>query len=132
MPFFQKTKSKEGTVLKSYSIIKNQTKQGPWFIFINSTEDLYYLQSEIYDDISKSLGNKFTVIVDLLLRNGISFNRFIEITFEGDRKVRSTILNPREVSEEIKKETREYIKKHPELLAESTLTQSTINFLVGG
>jgi len=99
-------------------------------ILITSTEDLYYLQDDIYDDLSKTNGDKFTVLIDLFLRNGFSFNRFVSLSYEGKERRRSFIMNPREVSEETKRTIKNYLKSHLEILENSALAKSTINFMV--
>jgi len=52
-------------------------------VLLTSTEDLYFLQDEIYDELSAINGENFTVLVDLFLRNGFSFNRFVSLCFKG-------------------------------------------------
>lgn len=99
-------------------------------ILITSTDDLYYLQDDIYDDLSKTNGNKFTILIDLFLRNGFSFNRFVSLTYEGKERCKSFIMNPREVSEEAKITIKNYLKSHLDILENSALTRSMINFVV--
>lgn len=99
-------------------------------ILITSTEDLYYLQDDIYDDLSETNGNKFTVMVDLFLRNGFSFNRFVSLSYEGKERCKSFILNPREVPEEAKIKIKNYLKSHMEMLENSALAKSMVNFVV--
>ena len=55
-------------------------------VFLNTTEDLYFLQDEIMENINiKNKQNK-TVLVDLLLRNGFTFNRYILLKFYNKSK----------------------------------------------
>jgi hypothetical protein len=98
-------------------------------ILITSTEDLYYIQDDIYDDLSITNGDKFTVLIDLFLRNGFSFNRFVSLSYEGKGQCRSFIINPREVSEEVKMIIKNYLKSHLEILENSALAKSAINFM---
>lgn len=99
-------------------------------ILITSTEDLYYLSNDIYEELSKTNGVKFTVLIDLFLRNGFSFNRFVSLSYESKERYKSFIMNPREVSEEAKWTTKNYLKSHLEVLENSALAESTINFMV--
>lgn len=98
-------------------------------VFITSTEDLYYLQDDIFDDFSKTNGPNFSILVDLFLRNGFSFNRFVSLRYEGRDRCQTFIVNPREVSEEIKTKVRNYLRANIDLLENSSLTKSTINFI---
>ena len=62
-------------------------------VFLNTTEDLYFLQDEIMENINiKNKQNK-TVLVDLLLRNGFTFNRYILLKFDKNKSCRSFIIN---------------------------------------
>ena len=40
-------------------------------VFLNTTEDLYFLQDEIIEDINNKNSQAKTVLVDLFLRNGL-------------------------------------------------------------
>lgn len=99
-------------------------------VFLNTTEDLYFLQDEIMENINiKNKQNK-TVLVDLLLRNGFTFNRYILLKFNKNKRCRSFIINPREVSEKIKMKIEEYLKNHNELLYSSSLSKREIDFII--
>ena len=99
-------------------------------VFLNTTEDLYFLQDEIMENINiKNKQNK-TVLVDLLLRNGFTFNRYILLKFDKNKRCRSFIINPREVSEKIKMKIEEYLKNHNELLYFSSLSKREIDFII--
>lgn len=115
--------------MQEYKIFEFDDDAYDKVVFITSTEDLYYLQDEIYNELSKTYGDNFTVLVDLFLRNGFSFNRFVTLNFKGVGQCQSLIVNPREVSEEIKSKISNYLKTHFNLLSNSALTQSTINFI---
>lgn len=62
-------------------------------------------QDEIMEKISSE--NK-TVLVDLLLRNGFTFNRYVLLKIDSNNKFKSFIINPREVSKKIKKKIENY------------------------
>jgi len=99
-------------------------------VFLNTTEDLYFLQNEIIDDINNKNSQTKTVLVDLLLRNGFTFNRYILLKFDKNNKCRSFIINPREVSERIKKRIEEYLRNNRELLYSSSLSKKEIEFII--
>ena len=99
-------------------------------VFLNTTEDLYYLQDEIIDNINKKNSQARTVLVDLFLRNGFTFNRYILLKFDKDKKCRSFIINPREVSEKIKTKIADYLREHNELLYSSSLSKKEIDFIM--
>lgn len=99
-------------------------------ILLTTTEDLYYLQDDIFDFLSETRGEQFTVLIDLFLRNGFSFNRFVLLSYDGKEKCKSFIFNPREVNDEIKYVTRQYLRNHVELLQDSALSQKAISFVI--
>jgi len=116
--------------MTEYKIFEFDDDVNDKVVLITCTEDLYFLQNDIYEELSKIEGEKFTVLVDLFLRNGFSFNRFVSLNYDGIDNCQSLIVNPREVSEEIKSKIRRYLKTHIELLNNSALTQGNINFMV--
>ena len=69
--------------MEDYKLFNFEDEQKNNIIFINSTDDLYDLTGIIYKDLSKVYGTTFSVVVDLFLRNGFSFNRFIELKFDN-------------------------------------------------
>ena len=108
-----------------FDIEDNDTK----VVLITSTEDLYFLQEDIYDFLSATCGTNFKIIVDLFLRNGFSFNRFASLEYTGKEQCKSTLVNPREVSEEIKSKIRRFLSNNSYLLENSALTKSTIDYI---
>jgi hypothetical protein len=118
--------------MQEYELFKFDDDVHEKMVLITSTEDLYYLQDDIYDDLSRANGSSFTVLVDLFLRNGFSFNRFVSLHYRGKEDCNAFIVNPREVSEEIKAKVRHYLRTHTQLLNESSLTISAVNFMVTG
>ena len=99
-------------------------------VFLNTTEDLYFLQDEIIEDINNKNSQAKTVLVDLFLRNGFTFNRYILLKFDKDKRCRSFIINPREVSEKIKIKIEDYLRNHNELLYSSSLSKKEIEFIM--
>jgi hypothetical protein len=118
--------------MQEYELFKFDDDIYEKMIFVTSTEDLYYLQDDIYDDLSTANGSSFTVLVDLFLRNGFSFNRFVALRYKGKEHCQTFIVNPREVSEDIKTKVRNYLRTHTELLNASSVTKSAIDFMVTG
>jgi RnlB antitoxin of RnlAB toxin-antitoxin system len=115
--------------MKEYKVLNFDNEDCNNVILITSTVDVYHLQDEIYDDLSTTKGENFTILVDLFLRNGFSFNRFVSLQFKGKQKCTNYITNPREVSEDTKLEIRKYLKANTDLFVNSALTKSTINFV---
>ena len=115
--------------MEEYKIFEFDDDVNDKVVFITSTEDLYFLQDDIYNELSKTYGDNFTILVDLFLRNGFSFNRFVSLSYHGIELCQSFIVNPREVSEEIKSKIRNYLKTHSNLLNNSALTKNTINYI---
>ena len=61
-----------------------------------------------------------------------NLNQVADITFEGKEKCSTYIVNPRDVSEEIKLRIRNYLIANKELLYNSSLTNGVINFVITG
>jgi hypothetical protein len=101
-------------------------------VLMTTVEDLYFSLENIYDDLSASYGKTFTIIVDLFLRNGFSFNRFTELNFCDRGNYTSSIVNPRDVSEEAKRKIAMYLQRHSELLYNSALSKNAIDFICTG
>lgn len=118
--------------MEEYKIFEFDDDVNDKVVFITSTEDLYFLQDDIYNELSKTYGDNFTILVDLFLRNGFSFNRFVSLSYNGIEHCQSFIVNPREVSEGIKLKISNYLKMHSNLLGNSALSQSTVNFIESG
>lgn len=115
--------------MKEYEIFNLDENINNNFIFMNTVEDIYYFMEEIYDDLYKMNGKKFSVIIDLFLQNGFSFNRFIMVQFEDKNKYQSFIVNSQEIPDIIKRKINQYLKMHYELLEESALDRKTIEFV---
>jgi hypothetical protein len=115
--------------MEDYKLFNFNDEQKKTIIFINSTEDLYNLTSTIYNDLSRVYGTSFSVVVDLFLRNGFSFNRFVELNFDnGNYKL--FIINPNEIPEVSKENIRKYLKNNINLLENSVLSKKAINFIL--
>ena len=94
------------------------------YVLLLSNEDIYFL----YDQIKKEIKTN-KVIVDMFYRNGYTFNRFVELIFTDNNKVRSRIINPRLISETIKENTCNYFRTNKESLDKSTLSMNIKNFI---
>ncbi len=115
--------------MQEYKLFHFEDEQKDNIIFINSTDDLYELIKTIYEDLSKIYGTNFSIVVDLFLRNGFSFNRFVELKFyNGNHK--SYIINPSDISEKSKETIRAYLKSNTALLENSALSKKTIDFVL--
>lgn len=116
--------------MRDYEIFTFEEDVNETVVFLNTTEDLYFLQDEIIEDIDNKKSQTKTVLVDLFLRNGFTFNRYILLKFDKNKECRNFIINPREVSEKIKIKIEEYLKKHKELLYASSLSKKEIEFII--
>lgn len=114
--------------MQEYQLFNFDNEVNDKVVFVNSVEDLHYLTDYIYKELSSNNGTKFSVLVDLLLRNGFSFNRYVLLSFDNG-KYKSIIVNPNDVSEEIKRNVRNYLKRNPQLLDNSTLSRKIIDFI---
>ena len=94
------------------------------YVLLLSNNDVYFLYNEIKKE---AISDK--VMVDMFFRNGYSFNRFIELIFLDDKTVKTRILNPRNVSENIKTNTCDYFSANRNILDKSTLSASIKNFM---
>lgn len=96
------------------------------YILLVSNDDLYFSYEKIRNIVK---GNKKSILIDMFYRNGYSFNRFIELDFTDNSKVESRLVNPRDVSEDIKENTKKYFRNHNDLLERSTLVESVKSFI---
>ena len=115
--------------MQEYTIFNNE-HYNKEIIFINSTTDVYYLYNQIFDSLSLKYGEKFSVLIDLFLRNGFSYNRFVNVIFDGKGKYKLFLVNQREIPEDAKKDIRNYLKNNKDILDSSALSQETINFIL--
>lgn len=114
--------------MQEYKIFHFDNEINSKVVFINGMEDLHFLVDYIYKDISKDNGTNFSVLVDLFLRNGFSFNRYVLLSFDKG-KYKSMIINPNDVSEEIKRNVRNYLKNNSKVLDNSSLPKKMIDFI---
>lgn len=115
--------------MKEYEVFFFEDEVNKNYIFLNNVDDLYFVIEDIYDNLSKTQGNKFSVLVDLFLRNGYSFNRYVLLNFE-EGNYNSVIINPNDVSETSKKKIKQYLKTNVDILNNGTLTNSTISYVL--
>lgn len=93
------------------------------YVFLNDSTDPDFIIDDIFENFNKSRGKNFDVLIDCFLRTGYSYNRFIEIHFRDSRYSGTTIINPRDISEIIKTNTTNILKKNTFLLNESSFTK---------
>lgn len=115
--------------MKEYIIFNFKDKVNESIVFMNTLEDMYYFIEDIYDELSKVKGTKFSVVIDLFLRNGFSFNRFVMLQFDGKEKYNTFVINSYEISDNVKREIKQYLKTNNKLLEESALDSKTIEFV---
>ena len=115
--------------MKEYIIFNFKNKVNESIVFMNTLEDMYYFIEDIYDELSKVKGTKFSVVIDLFLRNGFSFNRFVMLQFDGKEKYNTFVINSYEISDNVKREIKQYLKTNNKLLEESALDSKTIEFV---
>lgn len=115
--------------MKEYEVFFFEDEVNKNYIFLNNVDDLYFVIEDIYDNLSKTQGNKFSVLVDLFLRNGYSFNRYVLLNFE-EGNYNSVIINPNDVSETSKKKIKQYLRTNEDILNNGTLTNSTITYVL--
>ena len=115
--------------MKKYELFVFEDEINEYVAFLKTTEDLYFFQQEIIKELNERKIEIKNVLVDLFLRNGHTFNRYILLKFD-EKRVKSYIINPREVSEKIKDKINEYLKKNDNLLYSSSLSRKEIEFII--
>lgn len=117
--------------MREYEIFTFEEDINQSVVFLNTTEDLYFLQDEIIKNINTNNNKTRTILVDLFLRNGFTFNRYVLLKLDKYNSLKSFIINPREVSEKIKMRINEYLKSNNKLLYASSLNKKEIEFIMG-
>ncbi|MEG0408909.1 MAG: type II toxin-antitoxin system RnlB family antitoxin [Bacilli bacterium] len=115
--------------MKEFQVIYIDKDFDDYIVFMNCIEDIYFFETEIYNELSKIKGKEFTVLVDLLLQNGFSFNRFVLLSYYAIDDIKVTIVNPREISYSVKNGVVEYLKSNIELLNSSALSSRMIEYI---
>lgn len=116
--------------MKEYEVFKFCDDINENVVFLKTTEDLYFLQEDIFNSINKEKNKNLNVLVDLFLRNGYSFNRYVLMMFNERGECKTFIINPREVSERIKNCIKNYIKLNANILYQSSLSEKEIEFII--
>lgn len=119
----------EHVMIKDYEIFSFYNEDNENVILLTTTEDLYFLEEKIYEELSIKYGENFSVLVDLFLRNGFSFNRFVTLNYKGRNNVKVSVKNPIDVSEKIKYKIRQYLRQNIDILNNSALSTRTIEFV---
>ena len=115
--------------MEAFKILQINNERDEKYILSTTVEDIYFAFDEIFDTLSKTLGKNFSITVDMLLRNGFTFNRFIQLDFL-EARVSPHILNPREVPEIVKTTTKQYLKEHKDLLESCALSTRAKEFIL--
>lgn len=75
----------------------------------------------------KAVGFKGHVLFDLLSVNGLSSNRFVSVEFNGNAFDRSSLSVESSIDPSLQEEQNTLIKKNPNFLKDSVLSQFEIN-----
>lgn len=103
--------------MKNYVILNNNNSINEYICFMNTVEDVEYSLDEITKDM-KDLGCT-RIIIDLFLTNGYSFNRFFEFNSTTNDL---SIVNPRNIDNDIYTNINIYLKNNIQLLENSALS----------
>ena len=103
--------------MKNYVILTNNNSINEYICFMNTVEDVEYSLDEITKDM-KDLGCT-RIIIDLFLTNGYSFNRFFEFNSTTND---FSIVNPRNIDNDIYNNINIYLKNNIQLLENSALS----------
>lgn len=103
--------------MKNYVILNNNNSINEYICFMNTVEDVEYSLDEITKDM-KDLGCT-RIIIDLFLTNGYSFNRFFEFNSTTND---FSIVNPRNIDNDIYNNINIYLKNNIQLLENSALS----------
>lgn len=99
-------------------------------IFLISLEDPYFIFDSIYEELSVTRGSCFSVTVDMFLRNGYSFNRYILIEFSSKEDYKTKLINSRDISDKAKYCVKRFLMKNNKYLIDSALSKRTIDFVM--
>ena len=109
--------------MKSITIVEKKVLDSEYVMFpssyINPMKNISSLELTICDFIKKPC----IILVDLLLCNGNSFNRFLELHFDGKHIDRNTIEIV-SLDNDDEKKVNEFYKRNKKLLFDSVLTPS--------
>ena len=100
------------------------------YLLFLADEDIYFYYEKIYEQLSSMLGKTFSITVDMFLRNGFTFNRFIELIFDEKGKSKSKIINPRDVSDELKENTKQFLRTNVAYLEDSPISNNVKKFVL--
>lgn len=97
--------------------------KGKYGIMIHSTS--YQNPIDSIDEISCVLKSKYNyigaVLFDLLLTHGLSFNRYVEGLFDGEKINYSSLRVVKDIDEEIQKQANQYYFNNRKLLNKGVL-----------
>lgn len=99
-------------------------------ILLTTIEDPYFILTDIYDAYLANGKSRFSVVLDLFLRNGYSFNRFALIEFTSKDEYTTKVINARVVSEKAKLQIKYFLSKNENLLLDSSLSSRIIDFVL--
>ncbi len=115
--------------MKEYKIFSLEEENRD-LVLLTSVDDPYFILDDIYNELKSIRGTSFSIVLDLLLRNGYSFNRFSLINYDSQGKHDSKIINTRDISELAKSQVRKYLMSNKVYLDESALSDRIKNFIL--
>lgn len=115
--------------MSMFEICKIEDSKYNYIIFSTSYQNpLSDLETFSKEMANKITGEKF-VLIDLMLSNGNSFNRFVECFFNGKTVIRDSIKIKEDVPDSILNYCSSYYKQCKRNLGNSTLTSKEIGLI---
>ena len=99
--------------------------EGGRFVVITATADfspmkqLKQLSSKLHD-----MGFSGSVVFDLLYTNGLAYNRFVEINFDGTAFDRNSLNIIEHIDYNLKNEQDDFFRSAPDILAGTVLSEA--------
>ncbi len=108
--------------MEKYSVLKVDSLQNYFLVIANTYENP--INDFLYDGYIPFLENG-NVIFDLVVINGINFNRFIQVTIENHKLQVNTIKVISDVPTSILDMSAKYFKNHKEVIQQSILPSAS-------
>lgn len=107
--------------MDEFEIIKLNNMSHDYLVISKSTDDFIFFIDEI-DKLIKEKNAR--ILIDLIMKNGLQFNRFFEYNKPHKEKIKMAILT--DIEEDIKRISINYFLKNEYLFEESALSKNTI------
>lgn len=112
--------------MKNYVIFDNLSNQPiKAYILLTTVDDIYYEIDNILNELSKTYGSIYSIIIDHFITNGFSFNRFSRIDYLNGSFKKSLVTNT-EINDVYEKKFIDYILTHKKFLNDSSLSKRVI------